>query len=190
MSIPCSEDSEVIMLSSNSSEDDNNNTEAFEFSVATSKSQPSGPSTVATCTSLTVPMGTATENLVYPTQATALEEFYVQPKETSVQPSSLSISEMASIPGAAPAATVPVAPPPPPPPPPPPFPSQNPLQVHSTHNPEQNMMSLTKPPDICESEEVGFKADSSSDEEMGEPVQETIHLVQETIPVQETLSLY
>lgn len=189
MSIPCSEDSEVIMLSSNSSGDDNNNTEAFEFSVATLISQPSGPSTVATCTSVTVPMGTASENLVYPTQVTASEEFYVQPKETSVQPSSLSISEMASTPGVVPAATVSAAPPPPPPPLPP-LPSQNPLQVHSTHNPEQNVMSLTKPPDICESEEVGFKADSSSDEEMEEPVQETIQLVQETIPLQETLSLY
>ena len=119
MSIPCSEDQEVIMLSSNSANDDNNNTEAFECSATTSVSCSLG---LPTITPVTAPTATTTENLSFPVQVTSLEEYHMQPEISLTEPASKpSVSAPSSKISAGVVSTVsssssPVAPPPPPPP--------------------------------------------------------------------------
>lgn len=171
VSIPCSEDPEVLMLSSNSSVDNNNNTEAFEFSVPTSIRYPLGLPTTAACTSITSPTNTTLESVSSPVQVTSEEEHNVQSMESSVETQSLPVTSKVPVGIVSSSPAPPVVPPPPPPPPVP----YKPLEVGSSTQ-------------IAEDEVAVFKADSSSDEEMEVPVQETIPVMQGTVPVQETMS--
>ena len=214
MSIPCSEDQEVIMLSSNSS-DDNNNTEVFHCSATTSVLYPPGLPTITSVTAHTI---ATTEILSSPVQVTSLEEYHTQPKDSLTQPASMLSKPFVSTPSiktpAGAVSTVPSSSPPPaspPPPPPPPLPSPlspwplaqqtapplppplgpapPPLPSHVVANLHQTVNS-TQSHDVYENE-VGFEAECSSGEEIEESVQETMqetmHLGQETMSVQETM---
>ena len=166
MSIPFSEDLDVedFRLSNNSLLGNNNDTEAFEFGLPTSISRLPQINSIAMCTSVTPPTNTAPEILSSPIQETYSEECFLQPTESSVQPSSLPMVSIPSIPstevqkGAIPSGI----PGPPPPPPPPPIP---PSMVHKA---QHKMSSIESNNDNYQEEEVGFKADSSSDETMEE----------------------
>ena len=154
MSIPCSEE-EVFRLSNNPLVDNNNDTESFEFSLPTSLSRL--PQMHTMCTSMTPPTNTTPEIMSSPIQETYSEEcFLQQPTEYSVQPSSL---PMISNPSSTEAPSAIPGPPPPPPPP---------IASSVVHEPQQKMSSVESHDDINEEEEVGFKADSSSDELMEE----------------------
>ena len=162
MSIPCSEDVEDFRLSNNSLVGNNNDTEAFEFGLPTSISHLPQINSIAMCTSVTPPTNTAPEILSSPIQETYSEECFLQPTESSVQPLSLPMPSVPStevqkgaIPSGLPG-------PPPPPPPPPPIPPS------MVHEPQHEMSSIESNNDNYQEEEVGFRADSSSDEIMEE----------------------
>ena len=212
MSIPCSEDQEVIMLSSNSS-DDNNNIEVFQCSATTSVLYPPGLPTITSVTAHTI---ATTEILSSPVQVTSLEEYHTQPKDSLTQPASMLSKPFVSTPSiktpAGAVSTVPSSSPPPasppplpsplsprplaqhtaPPPPPPLGPAPPPLPSHVVANLHQTVNS-TQSHDVYENE-VGFEAECSSGEEIEESVQETMqetmHLGQETMHLgQETMHL-
>ena len=215
MSIPCSEDQEVIMLSSNSANDDNNNTEAFECSATTSVSCSLG---LPTITPVTAPTATTTENLSFPVQVTSLEEYHMQPEISLTEPASKpSVSAPSSKISAGVVSTVsssssPVAPPPPPPPPPLPTAPQLPAPVPTAPplpplptpprplapSPLVSHVNPTESHSMCEDDVVVFEVYTSSDEEFEKPVQETMYpeqetmqemmqTVEESMPSQETL---
>ena len=157
MSIPCSEDQEVIVLSSDSLIDQNN-TEAFEFSIPMSTSYPPATlPTAVTCTSITAPTNIH-ENLSSPIQETHSEESYIQPVENSVQPLSFSTMSNAFVvtPALSSVATGLSSPPAP--------------VLSCIYEPQQNTSPIIQHSQICE--EVGFDEDSSSSDL--EPVQETL----------------
>ena len=210
MSIPCSEDQEVIMLSSNSANDDNNNIEAFECSATTSVSCSLG---LPTITPVTAPTTTTTENLPFPVQVNSLDEV-MQPKVSLTEPASKPfVSAPSSKISAGVVSTVssssPVAPPPAPPPPPLPMAPQHPAPVPPAPPPPSlptaprppapaplrfHVVNPTKSHSICEDYVVGFEVDASSDEEFEKPEQETMYPEQETmypeqvtVPMQEVI---
>ena len=204
MSIPCSEDQEVIMLSSNSANDDNNNIEAFECSATTSVSCSLG---LPTITPVTAPTATTTENLRFPVQVNSLEEVMqseVSLTEPASKPFVLAPSSKISAGVVSTVSSSPVAPPAPPTPPLPMAPQQ-PAPVPPAP-PPPSLSTAPRPPappplrfhvvnpteshSICEDDVVGFEADASSDEEFEKPEQETMYPEQETMyPEQETVPM-
>ena len=164
MSVPCSDDGEVILVSGHPSVD-HNVTEAFEWSVMPTPYPPAPPTV---CTSITAP---TTEHLSSPIQESCSEEsFSVQLMENSVEQPSLLNSFVTTMSNKVFGS---LSTSPPPPPPPPPLPSSQ-----QTMNPFESHSEAYK--------EVGFSGDSSSDEEQMKPVEQSSSDEEQMKPVEES----